>query len=139
MKNDNLRGFHADWEHVLTGMNPMPADTVHETLFRIEISKTTAMRDILTYYSRLDMNHDDHCYAFLLCSVRRHFEQQRRTQTRQELQNSLSGQGAGPVLANTAGGANKRGTSSGGERIAKGHCRDWVKKGNCAKGNACAF
>ena len=43
MKNDNLRGFHADWEHVLNGMNPMPADTVLETLFRIQIYKTTAI------------------------------------------------------------------------------------------------
>ena len=34
LKNDNLRGFHADWEHVLNGMNPMPADTVLETLLQ---------------------------------------------------------------------------------------------------------
>ena len=47
LKGDNLRAFIGDWEHVLTGMNPVPHDDVLETLFRLQIAKSTAMRDIM--------------------------------------------------------------------------------------------
>ena len=84
VKGDNLRSFLMDWEHVLTGMNPVPDVAVLETLFRLQVAKSTAMRDTMTYYNRLDMNHPDRNYDFLVSSVRRHLEQQRRSQTRQE-------------------------------------------------------
>ena len=112
------------------------------TLFRLQIAKSTAMRDTMTHYNRLDMGHPDRTYDFLISSVRRHLELQRRTQTRQELQNHLSGgQQAGGAMVGR--GANKgRGNPSKspkGERVPPGHCRDWVKKGTCARGDSCPY
>jgi hypothetical protein len=49
LKKDNLRSFLMDWEHVFTGMNPLPDVAVLETLFRMQIQNSSAMRDVLLY------------------------------------------------------------------------------------------
>ena len=142
LKSDNLRSFLMDWEHVPTGMNPVPDDAVLETLFRLQIAKSTAMHDTMTYYNRLDMGHADRTYDFLTSSGRRHLELQRRSQTRQELQNHLSG-GQSPGGAMVGGKSNKgkgsRSKTPTRERVPSGHCRDWVKKGTCARGDSCPY
>ena len=142
IKGDNLRSFLMDWEHVLTGMNPVPDIAVLETLFRLQVAKSTAMRDTMTHYNRLDMNHPERNYDFLVSSVRRHLEQQRQSQTRQELQNHLSGgQSAGGAMVGkgTPKGKSARSATPKGERVPSGHCRDWVKKGTCARGDSCPY
>ena len=144
LKNDNLRSFLMDWEHVLTGMNPVPDEAVLETLFRLQVTKSAAMRDTMNYYNRLSVGHAERTYDFLISSVRRHLELQRRTQTRHELQSHLSGgQAAGGAMVGSKGGGKKgkggRSQTPKGERVPTGHCRDWVKKGICARGDSCPY
>ncbi len=48
LKDDNLWDFHNDWEHALAGTNPAPNGDLMETLFRVQVQKSAAMRDIAT-------------------------------------------------------------------------------------------
>jgi hypothetical protein len=64
LKGDNLRAFLKDWEHVLAGISPAHTDAVMETLFRMQLAKSAAMRDIMAYYNRLDIGHADKTYLF---------------------------------------------------------------------------
>ncbi len=40
-------------------MSPVPTDAVMETVFRMQLAKLAALRDITACYERLDVGHAD--------------------------------------------------------------------------------
>ena len=131
-------------------MNPVPEAATLETLFRIQLEKSTALRDVMSYYNRLDVSHQERNYEFLMSALKKHISKTRRDETRNELHQALSGgQGNLALLggrgANPKGGRASRdqagagrGTPNKDTRVPKGHCRDWMRRGKCSKDD-CSF
>ncbi len=87
------RYFHTflnDLEGVFVGASPPPNEDLMGTFRRARIQKSVATRDIVTYYSRLDVGHEDTNYNFFASSARKHLKLQRRSKTSQGMQASLA-------------------------------------------------
>ncbi len=69
LQNDNLRASLNDWERVLAGISPPQKDDVMETLLRMQLGKSAALRDTMSYYNRLDIGHEGKRCNFLHTSV----------------------------------------------------------------------
>ncbi len=93
LQGDDLQGFLTDWENVLAVIAEQPSQTVLETLFRKQLTKSVSLREQMSYYERLDAGHADRNYDFLLSIVRKRLEQIRRDRTRDELHHSLARKG----------------------------------------------
>ena len=66
LRNDDLLSFLTDWENVLTAMTTQPSDSVPETLFRKQLSRSAILKDQMSYNERLDIGHAGRSYNILI-------------------------------------------------------------------------
>lgn len=70
--NDELVTFLSDSKHVLGAMQLQPPDNILESLFYQQVHGSQSIRDQVAYYDRLDTDHPDRSYKFLVSAVRTH-------------------------------------------------------------------
>ena len=104
MNNDgHMEHFLNNWESVLAGMQEEPSSEALKILFYDRVKKSPALAHDIAYYDRLENNHADETYEWLLRRSRRLIEVKRYDANRSQIASALNSSGRDPALPARSG------------------------------------
>ena len=111
-----------EWDKILCAMHSQPADNILEQLFYDQMTKSTAMREHVAHYNRLDRGDPHETYRALKRTAAKEVGRMHREQMR----TSMGGGESKQQIRTAEFGETK-------------HCFQWQKKGSCSKGSGCQY